>query len=117
MRNQEISKQSDNNAVHFVAPRIEVSETETSIWLAADMPGVGPNGANIEVNGDVLVLEGAVEKNEGREPRHYRRQFTLSDPALFDLEKIAAKMSHGVLDVEIPKAAKPQPRQIKITTG
>lgn len=117
MTTKEMTRSAQGGAVQYVTPRVEISETEAAVRLYADMPGVGQNGATVELHDDVLSLEGAVENANGRAPRHYRRRFNLSDPALFDLDKVTAKMTHGVLEVEIPKAAKPQPRQIKITTA
>ncbi len=116
MSTKELTRGAEATSVKYVTPRVEISETETAVRLYADMPGVGLNGATVELHDDVLSFEGSAESSNGRSARHYRRRFNLSDPALFDLEKIAAKMSHGVLEVEIPKAAKPQPRQIKIAT-
>lgn len=113
----EVANQADSRTIQYTAPAVEISETEKAIWLIADMPGVGSNGATVELKNDVLSLEGAVEKTERREPRHYRRRFTLNDPSLFDLDKVTAKMSNGVLEVEIPKMEKPRPRQIKITAS
>ena len=81
------------------------------------MPGVSKTGVSIELDEGVLKLEGTVEKADHRSARHFRRRFTLTDPALFDVEKINAKMTDGVLEIEIPKAAKPEPRQIKINAA
>lgn len=114
MNTQEVSKQAEGGTVTYVAPRVEIVETDKALSLTADMPGVGPNGATVEFEDNTLLIEGAVEKSVGRGPRHFRRSFSVTDPALFDLANISAKMSNGVLDVEIPKAAKPEPRQIKI---
>ena len=99
------------------APRVEISENDSAVWLVADMPGVGSNGASLELNENVLSIEGAVEASENRAARNYRRRFTLTDAALFDVDKIVAKMTNGVLEVQIPKAAKPEPKQIKITAA
>ncbi len=117
MSTTEVSRNAENNQVHYITPPVEISENDKAIQIAIDMPGVGSNGATVELNNGVLSLEGAVEKVNGRRPRHYRRRFTLSDTNLFDLDHVAAKMTHGVLEIEIPKAAKPEPRQIKITTS
>ena len=81
MNTNEVSKESPRNPVQYVTPPAEISENDKAIQIAVDMPGVGTNG---------------------RRPRHYRRRFTLSDTNLFDLDNVAAKMSHGVLEVEIP---------------
>ncbi len=117
MSTTEVTKKSQSNPVQYVTPPAEISEDDKAIQIAVDMPGVGSNGANVELNDSTLSLEGAVESTHGRRPRHYRRRFTLTDTALFDLDSIQAKMSHGVLEVEIPKASKPAPRQIKIATS
>ena len=117
MANNEVTTKATADTVRYLNPRVEISETEDAIFLAADMPGVGSNGANIELNDQILSLEGAVEKADNRPARHYRRRFTLTDTALLNLDAITAKMQHGVLQVEIPKAQKPKPRQIKITTA
>ncbi len=117
MSTTEVSKNTELDPIRYVTPPVEISENENAIQISVDMPGVGLTGATVEFNSGVLSLEGAVEKTNGRRPRHYRRRFTLSDANLFDLDHVAAKMSHGVLEIEIPKAAKPEPRQIKITTS
>ena len=117
MANTAVAKNPEAETVRYATPRVEINENEKAIYLFADMPGVGSNGANVELNDHLLSMEGAVEKADNRPARHYRRRFTLSDPALFDLDAISAKMRHGVLEVEIPKTAKPQPRQIKIAAS
>jgi HSP20 family protein len=42
----------------------------------------------------------------------FTRQFTL--PETVDSQNISASVKHGVLDVVIPKQAKPQPTRITI---
>ncbi len=122
MSTAELSTNVQATPVRYLTPRVEVGETETAVWLVADMPGVATDGATVELDETVLVIEGVVEpadveKAESRPTRHYKRRFTLSDPALFDIANIKAKMANGVLEVEIPKASKPEPRQIKIATS
>jgi len=106
-----------DNDVPYQTPRVEVSETKQAIRLSADMPGVGPNGVSVALDDNVLTLEGTVGKSDGHPARRYRRRFTLSDTGLFDVDTISAKMTNGVLEVQLPKAAKPEPRQIKITAA
>jgi HSP20 family protein len=115
MTTNEVSGEVRPNPIQYASPRVEVFETEKAVLLAADMPGVSKSGVSIELDEGVLLLEGVTEKADHRSARHFRRRFTLTDPALFDVEKISAKMSDGVLEIEIPKAAKPEPRQIKIS--
>jgi len=96
---------------------VEVSETKQAIRLSADMPGVGPGGVSVALDNDVLTLEGAVGESDKQPARRYRRRFTLNDAGLFDLDNICAKMANGVLEVQLPKAAKPEPRRIQITAA
>jgi HSP20 family protein len=46
---------------------------------------------------------------------NYARQFTL--PNRIDPERIKARMVNGVLALELPKAERAQPRQIKVVTS
>jgi HSP20 family protein len=117
MSTTQVSKDTQRNPIQYVTPPVEISENEKGIQIAVDMPGVATNGATVELNDGVLTLEGHVETVDGRRPRHYRRRFSLTDMTVFDIDNVSAKMSHGVLEVEIPKTAKPAPRQIKITTS
>lgn len=99
-----------------ITPRVEIGEDEKSIWILADMPGVAGDGANVEFHDGVLSLEGRTALGQ-RSERIYRRRFTLADPQLIDLEKVAAHVANGVLRVDLPKAAKPEPRRISISSS
>ncbi len=99
------------------SPRVEVSETDEAIWLSADMPGVSRDDVSVELDDGVLTIVGDVAASGSRPARRFRRQFTISDQALFDLDTVEAKMAHGVLEVRLPKMAKPQARQIKISAA
>lgn len=99
-----------------VTPRVEIGESDTAIWILADMPGVAGDGAQVEFQDGVLSLEGRTAEGS-RLPRFYRRRFTLADPQIIDLEKVGAHVANGVLRVDLPKAEKPKPRRIAITSS
>lgn len=101
---------------HVVTPRVEIGETDSVIWILADMPGVAGDGAQVEFQDGVLSLEGRTADGS-RIPRLYRRRFTLADPQVIDLEKVGAHVANGVLRVDLPKAEKPKPRRIAITSS
>jgi HSP20 family protein len=63
---------------------------------------------NVETGGEVDVLR------EYRSGTFYRR-FTLSET--IDPSKIDAKLTDGVLRLELPKIEKARPRQISVRTG
>lgn len=107
-----------------VQPAIDVFETDASITLLADMPGVPRDQLEIHVEGDSLLIEGQAQTQtaadleplwaEVRTPR-YRRSFTLSRE--LDPSRIEANLKDGVLTLRIPKQAQAQPRRIQVTAS
>lgn len=102
-------------------PAVDIFETDTELTLLADMPGVKINNLNIDLNENVLTLDGDVESPEGadetdiiREYRtgKYQRQFTLSQ--VIDQSKIDAELKDGVLQLKLPKIEAATPRKITV---
>lgn len=96
-------------------------EDNTGITLYADMPGVPKDQLNLNVEGDVLSIEGTVSiampkamqsSHAEVNSSHYRRVFTLSKE--LDPSKISAEFAQGVLKLRIPKADHAQPRRIEV---
>ena len=107
-----------------VVPPVDVFETESSITLLADLPGVQREQLHVRVDGDSLVLE-ATAATAGPENMElvygeqqyaaYRRQFTLSRE--LDTARIEAQLRDGVLRLTIPKAEEAKPRRIQVQVG
>jgi HSP20 family molecular chaperone IbpA len=106
------------------SPSVDIFESESSITVLADMPGVKAEDLKIDLRESVLTLTGpvtvAASAKESAVLREYQsgtffRQFTLSET--IDQSKIDAKLSDGVLRLELPKVAKAQPRQITVRTA
>lgn len=105
-------------------PRVDVLEDEAGITVLADLPGVPKDQLELKVEGDTLLIEGAVAQPtpdrleplyvEVRVPR-YRRAFTLSRE--LDSTHIDANLKDGVLTLRIPKQAHAQPRRIQVQVG
>jgi len=105
-------------------PAVDIFETEGAITVLADMPGVEPENLTIDLRESVLTLVGRIPSPEdNREDvilsEHrtgtFLRQFTLSEA--IDQSKIDAKLSDGVLRLELPKVEKAKPRQISVQAG
>jgi len=105
-------------------PAVDIFETESAITVLADMPGVVPENLTIDLRESVLTLVGRVPAAENRREdailrEHssgtFMRQFTLSEA--IDQSKIDARLSDGVLRVELPKVEKAKPRQISVHAG
>jgi HSP20 family protein len=120
-------KQTGSSGVHqrepevVLRPPVDIYEDAEGIMLMADMPGVSRERLTIEVDKDMLVLEGdaRIDMSEGMEALHadvrstrYRRSFTLSGE--LETGQIDARLSDGVLSIRIPKRAEVRPRRIEV---
>jgi HSP20 family protein len=105
-------------------PPVDVVEDSAGITLYADIPGVPKDKLNLNVESDVLTIEGEIglttppgldanyaEVNLSR----YRRVFTLSKE--LDPSNVTAELANGVLKLRIPKAEHAKPRRIEINVG
>ena len=102
-------------------PPVDIYEDANGITLMADMPGVSRDRLTIEVDKDMLLVEGEarIEMSEGMEALYadvrstrYRRSFTLSGE--LETDQIDASLKDGVLSVRIPKRAEVRPRKIEV---
>ena len=105
------------------SPSVDIFESEVAITVLADMPGVKAEALTIDLRERVLTLTGRVSPpltgKESEVLREYQsgtfyRQFTLSET--IDQAKIDAKLTDGVLRLELPKVEKARPRQITVRT-
>lgn len=105
-------------------PAVDIFETETSLTLLADMPGVASDDVKIDLRDDVLTLTGDVKPFEGPDEKdvmiefdvgRFHRQFTLSES--IDQSAITAKLTDGVLRLTLPKAKKAVPRKIEVSVS
>jgi len=106
------------------SPAVDIFENDNSITVLADMPGVKALDLQIDLRESVLTLTARVtmpeSPNESEVLREYRsgtffRQFTLSET--INQTGIDAKLTDGVLRLELPKVAKAKPRQITVRTS
>ncbi len=103
-------------------PPIDIYETPEGLVLYADLPGVDSEGLDLQVHDNRLTLFGRV-KTDVSESAHllhqeyhvgdFLRSFILSDEV--DHDRIQAKLTNGVLRVELPRAARAQPRRIDVS--
>jgi len=103
------------------SPSVDIFENDSSITVLADMPGVKAQELEIDLRESMLTLTGRVTPPEKAQEssvlREYQagtffRQFTLAET--IDQAKIDAKLSDGVLRLELPKVEKARPRQITV---
>ena len=106
---------------NYLSPEVNIFETRDGYVLEAEMPGVGKDGLEITLEGNVLTLVGHRQDNipsadilyRESKPAHFRRAFEL-DPAI-NAAKIIAKMEQGILTLTLPKAEQVRPRKIAVS--
>jgi HSP20 family protein len=104
-------------------PSVDLSETENTYEVKAEMPGMKKEDIKVEVKENVLTLTGEKKhetkddkKNFHRLERVYgkfQRSFRL--PREVKSEEIKAKYRNGVLTIEIPKAEEMKPKEVAIS--
>jgi HSP20 family protein len=116
------TREETTRAGRTYVPQVDIYETKEGLWLWADMPGVDEESLNIHLDNGVLTIEGQVDVKEYENVTplyteynvgNYVRRFTLSND--IDSDRIVARMQHGVLALEIPKAERAKPRRISVT--
>jgi HSP20 family protein len=108
----------------FFVPDVDIRETDDALWLYADMPGVAGDGVHVDLDADVLQIEGSVSTRdyEGLSPVYteynvgnWVRRFTLGDTHRFDAERVSARLANGVLEVRLPKVEREKARRIPVS--
>ena len=120
-KSSEVEKREPETALR---PFVDIFEDADGITLLADMPGLSRERLKIEVDKDVLLVEGdaKIEMPENMEALYadvrltrYRRSFGLSGELATG--EIEASLKDGVLNVRIPKRAEVRPRKIEVSVG
>lgn len=104
-------------------PAVDVRETEKTLAIDVELPGIKPENVEVNVENGVLSITGEKrsERTSEEKDRYHMversygsffRSFQL--PAGVDESQIKASFHDGVLTVDIPKAALPQPRKIQV---
>jgi HSP20 family protein len=121
---QELKQDERTRPGRTYVPEVDIYETTDSLWLWADMPGVDEQSIEVNVANGVLSVQGQVslKEYEGLTPVYteynignYARRFTLSSE--IDSERIKARMTDGVLEIELPKAERAKPRRITVSAN
>lgn len=104
--------------------KMDVSKTDDTYTVKAEMPGVAKDDIQVTVDGNQVTISGEVRKEKEekkgeqviRSERYYgavSRSFTL--PQEVDESKVVAKSSDGVLTLSLPVKAKSSTKKITVT--
>ena len=102
-------------------PATDIFETDQALTVIMEMPGVRKENVEINVENDVITVEGRIDfsKYDGIRPVYteynvgnYVRSFQLSSK--IEQGAISAELKDGVMTLVLPKAERAKPRKIAI---
>jgi HSP20 family protein len=101
---------------------VDFSETENTLTVKAELPGIKPEDIKISVTEDTLTLKGetgeeVVESAEGYrkiERRSRRFSRTVSLPCRVLTEDVKATLKNDILQIVLPKSKPKEARSVKI---
>jgi len=104
------------------SPSMEVTETDGTIEISTELPGLDDKDVEISIADDMLTIRGEKKVEKDEKKKNYRlieRSYgsferRVSLPQGVDASKIKAKMIKGVLKVEVQKPAAAKAQQVKI---
>jgi len=105
------------------SPSMEVTETDGTIEVSTELPGMDEKDVDISIADDMLTIRGEKKVEKDEKKKNYRlieRSYgaferRVSLPQGVDASKIKAKMTKGVLKVEVQKPAAAKAQQVKIS--
>ena len=104
-----------------VYPAINVFTDREGYVLRMEVPGVAPEGLEIETQGRTLRVSGKREIKTPGEGSFHRRERAVGEfsrslqlPADLDVARADASCKHGMLTIRIPKNEEAKPRQISV---
>ncbi|MBN2023239.1 MAG: Hsp20/alpha crystallin family protein [Pirellulales bacterium] len=102
-------------------PAVNVWETNESLWVELEVPGLKGDELDVSVVDNELSIK--IERLDVHEDgvTYHRRERAVGAfarvlrlPVEVDANRVTAEMKHGVLTIELPKAPSARPRKIQV---
>jgi HSP20 family protein len=103
-------------------PSIDLSETEDSIILKAEVPDINPEDLDISITDDTLSIKGETKQELVEERGGYQRtehrygafSRSLQLPCRINIDDVKATYKKGILNIVMPKCKPEQAREVKV---
>jgi HSP20 family protein len=103
-------------------PLIDLEETEDSVRVRAELPGMRKEEIKISLDGDHLHLSGERKREKEEKEKTYHRiersygrfERVIPLPTEVEKEKVKAVYTDGVLQITLPKSENVKPKEIAI---
>ena len=120
---REVEKKQESTApTRAFLPTADIFETDQALTVVLEMPGVGKENVQIDVENDVLTIAGQIDYSgyEGLQPLYteynignYSRSFQISSK--IEQDGIKAELNDGVMTLVLPKVERAKPRRISVS--
>jgi len=103
-------------------PKVDVTETDDSIVVRAEVPGLEAKDVDVSITGDVLTIKGEKkEEKEEKEKSTYHREVqygsfsrSIQLPSAVDVEKVEAECKKGICTITLGKLESEKVKKITI---
>lgn len=103
-------------------PRVDVSDGDDMVVVKAEIPGVDPKDIDITLDGDLLTIKGAKSMTTEEEENGFRRREifegsfrrSIRIPFAADPAAVTASATHGIVEIKVPRADKPETHKISV---
>lgn len=114
---QEVSKDT-----RTVVPACNICESDGTMVMKLEMPGVNKSGLDVNIDNDVLTIQGHREAPargtymvRERRTGDFRASYTLDER--IDRDKIDANLEQGILTLTLHLKDEVKPRKITVNAG
>lgn len=104
---------------------VEITESDGNIFVKAAVPGFKPEEIEVSINGNVLILSGQMETKDEKPDKdvvirewasnRFYRELPLPSEVMSD--KATAKLTDGMLELTLPKAAAHEAVKVAVKTA
>lgn len=101
---------------------LDLSETESTITLRAELPGMKPQDMHVSVTDDALILRGEIREDSVEQGENYERvakrshsfSRTITLPCRIRTADVKAAYKDGILEIVLPKCRPVEARGVNI---
>ena len=103
-------------------PALDVAETDTSVIVKADLPGLEAKDLDVSIRGDLLTIKGEKKEEKEEKTKSFHRverrygsfERSVRLPATVKADQVNASFKNGVLRIELPKTEDAKQKAVHI---
>lgn len=112
-----------NDFIDFDTSGIDIYETDDSVIVEAQVPGIKEDAVEVTIEGNVLTISAKKEESEEekekkktvyKSTRQYSFNYSTSLPRMVEGDKAEAEVENGVVKVTVPKIEEEKPKKIEV---